>query len=81
MTIEVFKIDLQVQQPDKSFKDLLGQPWGMDLLPRVGDTLDVDSGQFSVVAVQYTYKDQVNPIVFLKHVGDFPEFVQGLSDV
>jgi hypothetical protein len=81
MTIEFHNVELQAIQPDGTFEDLLGQPKGMDLLPRRGDTINVDSDYFEVIGVEYTYKDQVNPTVYLKHVGDHPKFVLGLSDV
>lgn len=81
MSIEFHNVELLARQSDGSFQDILGSTKGMDLLPRKGDTINIDSGYFEVLAVEYTYKDQVNPTVYLKHVGDFPKFVQGLSDV
>jgi hypothetical protein len=76
----IFEIDYQIITPTGTNKgvELRDGTYPTDILPRVGDTLDVDSCLYNVVAVIYSYKTPYTPTVLLKSVGDFQQFVQSL---
>lgn len=77
---QIFNIEYYVVS-NNTYEKILEMVEGccpQDVLPRLGDTLNIDGGLFVVIGVEYSYKDQFNPSVYLKRIGDFEQFLQNL---
>lgn len=57
---------LDDRTPEKTYKSAV--------LPRTGDYLEIDGGISLVIAVEFDYKNEFSPNVYLKPVGGFAAF-------
>ncbi len=79
MAVDIFSVNFVIYQNGKEENVLYNSKnepyWDLDILPRKGDVINIDSGHFLVLYTVYTYKDCANPTVYLKPLGDYKGFL------
>lgn len=83
MSEQIFHVDYRVFTKNGIVKgvEFKDGTWPSNFLPRRGDTINVDSGLFEVVAVERSHRDDFNPIVYLKPLGERQEFLDSLASL
>ena len=71
----VFKITFEAKNGDK-WEDIYETEKFFNYLPRIGDIVIIDSCYMQVLLVEYSDKNQFNPIVRVKQLGHFEDYSQ-----